>query len=73
VLFSLNLILQILCIATVHIYNISTMRIYNCCKQFEKNPDLKGHSLIQKIVLLNYSFLKEIKKILSSEINRTEL
>jgi hypothetical protein len=29
VLFSLNLMLQILCIAKMHIYNISTMCIYN--------------------------------------------
>ena len=36
VLFSLNLMLQILCIATVHIYNISTIRIYNCCATYEK-------------------------------------
>ena len=45
VLFYLNLMLQILCIATVHMYNISTMciynistiRIYNCCKTLTKN------------------------------------
>jgi hypothetical protein len=49
VLFSLNLMLQILCIATVHMYNISTMciynistiRIYNCWQQAEKRTKIE--------------------------------
>jgi hypothetical protein len=51
VLFSLNLMLQILCIAKMHIYNISTMCIYNCCATF-KTKTMK----INKVGTVYFSF-----------------
>jgi hypothetical protein len=83
VLFSLNLMIQILCIAKVHIYNISTiriynistmciynistMRIYNCYKQLKPRLRMKKLNLLFAIIIGLF-----ISSCSSSENNETE-